>query len=166
MPADDFRKIILARMHELLKPMGFRKTRTLFSADVTDVVLFIHLQASRMSTKDMLKVTVNLGIFSRTVAERLRNTQEPNVYEAHWRYRIGAFLTFPRDKWWEVHSEAEAERCATKITSILAQKALPEMQRAASTESLKALWETGNCTGQNDFLRRQYLDALSGSAPT
>ena len=160
MTADDFRKIILAQMHALLKPMGFRKARTLFSADVNDVVLFVQLQASRMSTKDLLIVTVNVGIFSRTVADRLRNTHEPNIYEAHWRQRIGFFMTIPRDKWWKISNETQANLCASEITSILANRVLPEMQSLASTESLKSLWETGKGSGLTDFQRTQNLQAL------
>lgn len=163
MTADDFRKIILAQMHELLKPMGFRKTRTLFSCAVNDVVLFIQLQASRMSTKDMLKLTVNAGIFSRTVGQRVGNTHEPNIYEAHWRQRIGSFMTIPRNKWWEVSNETQAHLCASEITSVLAKRILPEMQSLASTESLKSLWEAGKGPGLTEFQRTQNLKALSDS---
>jgi hypothetical protein len=161
MPADDFRKTILAEMQSLLKPIGFRKTRTLFSADVNDVVLFVQLQAhSKKSTKDFLVVTVNLGIFSRTVAERAGNTHEPNIYEAHWRQRIGFLMPERADKWWEISNEAEANLCASEITSVLANHALPEMQSLNSTESLKSLWQTGKSPGQTDYQRRQHLEAL------
>ena len=160
MPADEFKKTILAQMQALLKPMGFRKTRTLFSADVNDVVLFVQLQSSSKSTKDFLVVTVNVGIFSRTVAERIGNTREPNINEAHWRQRIGMFMSQRRDKWWEISNEAEAKRCASEITSVLANHALPEMQRLNSTESLKSEWEAGKCHGLTDYLREQYLGVL------
>lgn len=159
----EFRKIILAQMHELLKPMGFRKKGMLFFSDVNDVVLFIQLQASRTSTKDMLKATVNLGIFSRTVAERVGNTHDPNIYEAHWRERIGFFMTLPRDKWWRIHNEAEAKRCASEITNVLANRVLPEMQSLASTERLRSLWEAGKGPGLSNFQRTQNLNALSDS---
>ena len=161
MTAENYRKLILPEMHALLKPLGFRKTRTLFSADVNDVVLFVQLQGhSNKSTKDLLVVTVNLGIFSRTVAEREGNTHEPNFYEAHWRLRIGSFMSVESDRWWEVGNETKAKLCATEITTVLANHALPEMQRLASTESLKELWQTGKSPGQTDFQRRRYLEAL------
>ena len=160
MPADDFRKTILAQMQALLKPMGFRKTRTLFSADVNDVVLFVQLQSSSKSTKDFLVVTVNLGIFSRTVAERVGNTHDPNIYETHWRQRIGMFMSERKDKWWEISNEAEAKLCASEITGVLADQALPEMQRLNSTESLKSEWEAEKCHGLTDYLRKQYLGVL------
>jgi hypothetical protein len=160
MPADDFRKTILAEMQSLLKPMGFRKTRTLFSSTVNDVVLFVQLQASTKSTKDFLVVTVNLGIFSRTVAERAGNTHEPNIHEAHWWQRIGMLMPEGKDKWWETSNEAEATLCASEITSVLANHALPEMQSLNSTDSLKSLWETGKSPGQTEHQRGQHLEAL------
>ena len=163
MAADEFRKIILAQMHELLKPMGFRKKATLFSADVNDVVLFIQLQSSSSSNKDVLKVTVNAGIFSRTVAQRLGNTHEPNIYDAHWWERIGFVLPAQRDKWWTVSNEAGAKLCASEITSLLANHVLPEMQSMASTESLKSLWQAGKARGSGPDGREEYLKALSDS---
>ena len=163
MAADEFRKTILAQMHELLKPMGFRKKGKLFFSNVNDVVLFIQLQGSRSSTKDMLKVTVNAGVFSRTVAERVGNTHDPNIYESHWRARIGFLIPEQRDKWWKVSNEAEATRCASEITSALANYVLPEMQSLASTEKLRSLWEAGKGPGLTDFQRTQNLKALSDS---
>ena len=71
MSAETYKRTILTQLHTLLKPMGFRKKGQYFSMDKNDTVLFVQLQSSSKSTKDRLVVTINLGIFSRTVAERL-----------------------------------------------------------------------------------------------
>ena len=162
MTSNDHRRIVLSHLHAALKPRGFRKTKALFAAERNDTVLFIQLQSSRRTTKDVLVATVNLGIFSRTVAECLGNTRSPNIGDAHWLVRIGYFLPTASDKWWVIQSESEAILCAAEIMSLLIDKALPEMERLNSTESLKALWSTEVSPGLSDNKRKQYLKALSG----
>ena len=164
MNSDTYKQIILAQLHAVLKPRGFRKKQTLFSAERGDAVLFVQLQSSQKSTKDVLIATVNLGIFSRTIAERVGNTHDPNIRESHWRKRIGMFLPESSDKWWEIHSENEANSCATEITSLLTQSVLPEMETLASTENLKSLWREGKSPGIGENQRRQYLQVLDDIA--
>src|SRR5215475_15381823 len=124
--SNQFKRIILAIMGADLKTAGFRKNKALFALQQNDTTLFVQLQSSTTSTKDVLVVTVNLGIFSRSVAESVGNTHAPNIYEAQWRARIGRFL-HGSDKWWEVRSEQEAEVCGLEMTKILIDKVLPEM---------------------------------------
>ena len=166
MNSDTDKPIILAQLHALLKPRGFRKKQALFSAERGDIVLFVQLQSSRQSTKDLLIATVNLGIFSQTIAERVGNTHDPNIHQSHWRKRIGMFFPAGSDKYWEIHSESEANSCATEITSILTQNVLPEMESFASTENLKLLWGEGKSPGIGENQRRQYLQILDDIATT
>ena len=160
MTAQDFKKTVLTHMQEVLKPERFRKKQSLFWLEHDDVVLFVQLQSSRMSTKDYLRATVNLGIFSKTVAEAVGNTHEPNIYEAHWDQRIGQLFPAPHDKWWHIHKDKDAELAGREIAAFMKIKALPVMEGLASTDSLKALWETGRSPGQTDFQRQEYLRAL------
>ena len=160
MSSDTYKQIILTQLHTLLKPIGFRKKQQCFSAEQGDTVLFIQMQSSKKSTKNVLVVTINLGIFSRIVAESVRNTRAPNVYDAHWRARIGSLMPDESDKWWEVQSSDEAHLCGTEITSILTNRALPQMRGLASTDLLKSLWEKGKSPGLTDYQREQYLQAL------
>jgi hypothetical protein len=160
MSANDFRRIILTEIHAVLKPLGFRKKGALFSAERDEVVMFVQLQSSSKSTKDLLVVTVNLGIFSKIVAERLGNTRAPSIVEAHWQERIGFFLATPYDKWWDVHNEDVAFGCASEITNLLTEHALPEIQRLASTANLKSLWESGVSPGVGAYERKQFLHVL------
>lgn len=164
MRAATYKKTILTQLHSLLKPMGFRKKEQCFSAEDGDTVLFVQLQSSSKSTKDVLVVTVNLGIFSRTVADCEGNTRAPNFLDAHWWKRIGLFMPDGNDKWWTIHTQAEADLCGTEITSILVDSALPEMQSLNSTDKLKALWEEGSSPGQTDYVRQRYLEALKRAA--
>jgi uncharacterized protein DUF4304 len=161
MSSDDLKKIILAHMHAALKPLGFRKTRAMFSAEQDDSVLFIQLQSSVKSTKDLLLVTVNLGVFNRKIAASVGNTHAPNILEAHWRRRIGAFMPSRSDKWWDVKSEDEARTCGAEIVSVL-KSVLPEMRNLASTDNLKEKLRAG-ATGLTDYEQKQFLRALEAS---
>ena len=160
MSSDIYKRIILTQLHTLLKPIGFRKKQQCFSAEQGDSALFIQMQSSMKSTKNVLVVTINLGIFSRIIAESVGNTREPNILDAHWRKRIGSFMPDGSDKWWEVQSSDEADSCGGEITRILTNKALPQMQSLASTDRLKSLWEEGKSPGLTDYQRKQYLQAL------
>jgi hypothetical protein len=118
------------------------------------------------STKDVPVVTINVGIFSRTVAQSEGNTHEPNLAEAHWWRRIGHYLPGGSDKWWTIHSQQEADLCAAEIVTILNEEALPEMRSLASTDKLKSLWEEGSSPGVTDYQRQRFLKALERGSST
>jgi len=108
----------------------------------------------------LLIVAINLGIFSRLIAEHVGNTHEPNIHDAHWRVRIDYFTPERSGKWWEIQSEDEANRAASEIVNILLTKALPVMRSLTSSEKLKSLWQTGESPGIGARQREQYLEAL------
>ncbi len=157
----EFKKILLGKMHIALKAAGFRKNGHVFSSQRDDGVLFLQLQSSSKSTRDVLIATVNLGIFSRTLALKIGNTRKPNILAAHWSERLGHFLPDANDKWWEVRSDEQANAVGEEIGEIVRSRALREMCEIASTAGLKALWETGQCPGLTAGQRQQYLRVLN-----
>jgi len=161
MSTPEFKKIVLNRMHQVLKPAGFRKAGSTFSADTNDVVLFVQLQSSSKTTGAKLVATVNLGVFSRTIATRLGNMRKPNILDGQWQERIGLLIEGRRDKWWEISSNDEAMEVGEEIARILLQAALPQFQRISSSNGLKRLWETGKSPGLTEYQRLQYLKALT-----
>ena len=161
MSTPDFRKTVLSRLQVTLKPLGFRKNGSTFSAETNDVVLFVQMQSSSKTTSIKLVATVNLGVFSRTIATRVGNTREPNILDAQWSSRIGSFLPKPHDKWWEITSEAEAIEVGEEIAEVLQEAALPQFATISSTEDLKRLWETGRSPGLTESQRQQFLRALN-----
>ena len=166
MNSNEYKRIILTQMSPHLKPAGFRKTNNLFSAEEAEVVLFIQLQSSLKTTKHFLVATVNLGIFSLKVAERVGNTRAPNILDAHWRERIGRFTQTGSDKWWEIDSEQKAHVSGHEILSVLMNRALPHMRSLASTESLESLWQTGYSPGITDYERQRFIQALDSAQRT
>jgi len=79
-------------------------------------LVFILIFASRKkcSVNHLMIFLCNrdLGIFSRTVAQRIGNTRAPNVLDALVGARIGRFMPTASDYWWEIDSEDDAYRCA------------------------------------------------------
>ena len=161
MSSATYKQIILSQLQALLKPLGFRKKDQCFSIEAGDTILFIQLQSSRKSTKDVLIATINLGIFSLLVAANEGNTRAPNILDAHWRERIGRFMPGGLDKWWTIHNQSEADLCGAEITSILVNRALPHMRSLASEDGLKSLWESGKSPGVTEYQRKQFLQALT-----
>src|SRR5690242_20413715 len=102
----DRKKLAAAPIAELLKPRGFRKSGLNFSATRDEATLLVSLQSSTGSTQDVLKMTCNVAIQLRQLAPRSR----PAVWDAHWRERIGFFMSEPRDFWWTCASDAAAEQ--------------------------------------------------------
>ena len=109
----------------------------------------------------MLVATVNLGIFSSTIATKVGNTRKPNILDAHWRERVGFLLDEPTDKWWEISSEQEAIEATEELSEILRKSALPKFQTLSSSENLKRLWETGEAPGLTEFERQQFLKVMN-----
>jgi hypothetical protein len=161
MDGRDYRRIVLSAMHVVLKPAGFRKKQILFASERNDVVLFVQLQSSSRTTKDLLVVTVNLGIFSKTIAQAVGNTHQPNILEGHWQERIGSFTPKGLDKWWEIHNEQEADSAGLEIAELLTNVTLPKMAALDSTEKLVEFWRSTNNSVLESFLYRKYFQGLA-----
>ena len=110
-----------------------------------------------------LVATVNLGVFSHSIATRVGNTRKPNILDAQWRMRIGFLMSMPRDKWWEISSEKEAIKAGEELAQILRLRALPQFSKISSTEGLKHLWETGRGPGLTEYQRQEFLQLLNDS---
>jgi hypothetical protein len=159
MALEDWKKLVVAPVAQLLKERGFRKSGVNFSARCPGVTLMVGLQSSTSSTQNALKVTCNLGISVHQLAGR----SNASIHDAHWNERIGHFLAEPQDHWWTCGSEAEAISAGNEIASLLEKAALPEMERLASPAAIAALWASGRSPGLTDRRRRELLALLIAS---
>jgi hypothetical protein len=160
MPLDAWKKLAAAPVASLLKPRGFRKAGLVFSASRPGVVLLIALQSSQGSTRESLKITCNLGIWVDQLADERISV---SVWESHWRERIGFFLPEPQDYWWTCTDDESATKAGDEITSLLKQRALPEMESLASPTALANLWSSGCSPGLTEYQRVEYLSKLIAS---
>lgn len=160
MALQDWKKIVAAPVAELLKKQGFRKDGLKFSADRGDAKLLVEFQSSQKTDRNHLVVTVNLAI-------RLEELDhDPSIFRGgpHWRKRIGSFMEKPADYWWACRNDEDAQHAGKSITMLLETAALPEMNRLASTEALKSLWESGQSPGLTKVQRVKYLASLASQA--
>ncbi len=132
---------VLAAMTELLRPLGFRKTGTLFSRAVNDVLHLISLQSSTSSTASSLRATLNIAVWVPALAEA---NQRPDVWSAHWQERIGMLMPEHSDRWWTVTTEQDAQ----------------------SAGALVRLWQSGASPGLTQVQAQRYLHRLNESSRT
>lgn len=151
MSSDTYKQIILTQLNTLSEAYWLSQEAAVFPRNKVIRSCLFKCRAARKSTKDVLVVTISLSIFSRIVAESVGKTRAPNIYDAHWRARIGSLLPDGSDKWWDVQSSDEAHLCGTEITRILTNRELPQMRGLASTDRLKSLWEEGTSPGLTDL---------------
>jgi len=156
MALQDWKKLVAAPTAELLKKRGFRKSGGRFSAERADAVMVVAFQSSQMTDRNHLKVTVNLSI-------RLKGLQDAwsDIGGAHWAQRVGHFMAIPSDHWWTCNSDEEAKRAGEQIAALLERAALPEIERLASAEALRALWASGQSPGLTEKQRTDFLSMLA-----
>src|SRR5690242_20475784 len=142
MDNQEFTKIILGKMHGVLKPSGFRKNgSTFFKECGDDVVLEVNLQKSTSSTRTDLRATVNLRVYSRTLTRAMGYPMDyPADPHRHWEARIGQLMPEQRDRWWTVQTEQTAVQAGEEIAEALSCFGLPALDAVSSTEKLRALW--------------------------
>ena len=149
----------------MLRPAGFRRRGSRFLRDVGDVVHLVQLQSSTQSTAAALRMTANLGVFSPVVDRALGGTiAEPTEPDCHWRERLGFLTPANSDVWWTVRESKNAAAVADELKRDLAQGGLPTLDRLASTQALRVLWESGAAPGLIDYERKRYLAALATRA--
>src|SRR5262245_1071001 len=162
----DLVKVVLEAIKETPRPLGFKKKGSTFVADRGDVLQVINLQKSTSSTADTRIVTINLGIYSKTLAGRLETASSvTSVWDCHWRERLGFLGPEPMDKWWTMQSEADAHKAGQEMIGLLTERGLPLLDGLRTTEQLRVLWATGNSPGITETMRDQYLSILSGPSP-
>jgi hypothetical protein len=157
MASKEFKKIIIDKLNDRLKPIGFKKSGSIFTKVTADMTYFISVQSSRDSTSQTLKTTLNLEIASLTISNN-EDTSLPMKYRTHWRKRIGFLLDKPIDKWWTINNNNEAQDAAEEIIGIVENKALIEFERLNTTEDLVELWRSGKCPGLTERQRQWYLE--------
>ena len=165
MPAKDYEEKILTSMLSVLYPFGYSKQRALFVKQLSDdVVQMIQLQKSQASTKEHLRVTVNVGVLSLPLAKRLGyHEQKPQIPLCHWRVRLGHLMPMKQDRWWEVKESSDAEEVGREIADLLTNYAIPSVEEVNTTEKLRSLWESDRCPGLTDFQRIEYLTLLQNN---
>jgi hypothetical protein len=156
-----WRRSLLARLSDALRPKGFRRKGSTFTRDKPDVVHILNLQSSTKSTQDLLVVTINVAVYSRALEEKGACDGPAGVWTAHWSERIGCYTPLRQDVWWEICNADDCERAADDLVQLTMEKAIPQLDELATTEALVALWRSGRSPGLTKGQRDRYLALLT-----
>ena len=160
MTSKDFKRIILHKLTDILKPKQFRKAGNTFQYSNGELVYFINLQISQSSSADILRVTVNIEIASFSLS-KLEDTSIPEKDRRHFINRIGNYLDHSHDKWWTIQNINEANASAEQIAEIIVSKILPEFNRIRTTNDLADLWRKHISPGLTEKQRKEYLSLIN-----
>ena len=152
-----WKSLIAAPISGLLKQREFRKSGLKFSSVRPEATLLVRLQSSVGTTREVLRITCNLGI----VLHALGSRDNHEVRDGHWRERIGYFMPEPRDHWWVCSTDDTARTAGREMAALLESQALPEMERLASRAAMIALWTSGRSPGLTEYQCSQYLQRLA-----
>lgn len=162
MKTDSRERILSERVYSVLRPRAFKRKGSYFFCAQADVMILVQLQKSVSSTSESIRVTVNLGVFSKTVARKLGIAIEhPTFPDCHWKSRIGFLSSEKKDKWWEINSENDAQRVGDEIASLIASNGLSALGTVDSTEKLRDFWARGGYGGLSETEREDYFKAAS-----
>lgn len=152
---------IKSRIKSLLQPHGFRQRGNNWYALRNDTLLLIQLQKSVDNTRNRQALTVNLGVYSQTLAGIMGDTAGcSTATDCHWYLRLGRVLPEPSDEWWEVISDEDAALIGDDIAQALEAYGLPALEQVSSTDRLIELWQQGRSPGVTALQRAKYLAAL------
>ncbi len=157
MAATEYKKAILTALAEMLGPVGFRQSGSVFTRSRKDIVHLLSLQSSAETTASSLRVTANLAIWVESLAgERTK----PDVSASQWRQRIGFLLPVRQDHWWIARSDSEARDAAAEIRDAITKYGLPALDAISSTADLATLWESNRSPGLTAIQAQRYLACL------
>jgi len=153
----DYRKIVTDEIKSLLKPYGFTKKGNVFLLKNGDITYYVDTQSSLGSTKDSLKLTVNVRLTSEQLAW-LSGTSMAEDKQDHHVQRIGQYYPGHPDKWWVIQNEREASQASNEITHLLASAVLPaifRIRRLVKLNSTLSQWIDAVDDYSLEQLRRQ-----------
>jgi hypothetical protein len=152
-----WKSLVAAPISGLLKQREFRKSGLKFSSIRPEATLLVGLQSGAGTTQEGLRITCNLGI----VLHALGSRDNHDIWDSHWRERIGYFMPEPRDHWWVCSTDDTAMTAGREMAALLESQALPEMERLASRAAMIALWTSGRSPGLTEYQCSQYLQRLA-----
>ena len=156
-----WKSLIAAPISGLPKQREFRKSGLKFSSVRPEATLLVRLQSSVGTTREVLRITCNLAI----VLHALGSRDNHDIWDSHWRERIGYFMPETRDHWWVCSTDDTARTAGREMAALLESQALPEMERLASRAAMVALWTSGRSPGLTEYQCAQYLRKLAQDRP-
>ena len=106
-------KDLLKRVHEQLKPSGYKKDGANFRLFQEDgLCKIINFQRSKWNTKETIEFTINLGIYFEK--ETIIQNKKFKEYDCQIRRRI-----FEQDKWWLIDINCDYNKTREDVINSL-----------------------------------------------
>lgn len=162
-PSDAYARRVLREMELSLRPVHFRRRRASFCREHPDILHLIGFQRSQNSTRDRLIFSINIGVFSKLLAEKVGGPESPSsTWDCHWESRLGFLMPEETDRWWECSTDHDAEASAGEVIAAIADYALPLLEAIKSNDDMRRALESGQLSGLTITERKMYLDVLTG----
>jgi len=159
---DIFEELIKA-LTPILKPMGFSKKGNSFYLEAGKNYGVVNFQKSRESTKDVVKFTINFGIYSDVLGQLqygFNSTAKPEVERCHWQARVGIFMPGIPDYWWNVSTSGNLSGITSNVMGTVQSIMVPEINKRLSDDGLINSWMNESYAGTTEIGRFKYLTTL------
>jgi hypothetical protein len=131
-------------------------------SDRGEALVIVRPQRSTRSTRDVLLVTVNVGVVSKVLFEAQTGVEalsDARLEDSHWTTRIRQ-PAVTDGEWWRVALREESELTMHAMVEAVAHEAIPSALAVASDHALRDLWLTGRSPGLTDVQRLSGLIRL------
>lgn len=133
-------KLLIIEVNRELKAIGFTKKGDTFYTYKNNNWGLINFQKSKISTREMISFTINMGICSsalrKTVDYYPEKGTKPEIESCHWNARIGSFMKGRPDFWWSISASSLLDNVIKDVLTSIKSIALPAIEERISDESL------------------------------
>ena len=157
-----FKEIITA-LNPFFKQNGFTKKGNTYYLEVNKNYGLVNFQKSRESTKDLIKFTINFGIYSNFLGQLeydYNNLLKPEFDQCQWQARVGTFMSGSDDYWWSVNLSDDLNNVTNNVMDIVRNNIMPEMYKRLSDDGLINCWMNETFAGTTEIGRFKYLTTL------
>ncbi|MCE6987454.1 DUF4304 domain-containing protein [Dyadobacter sp. CY323] len=157
-----FKELIKA-LTPILKPMGFSKKENSFYLEAGKNYGVVNFQKSRESTNEVVKFTINFGIYSDVLGKLqydYNSSAKPEVEQCHWEARVGSFMPGSPDYWWNVSTSDNLSGITSNVKETVQSIIVPEINKRLSDEGLINGWMNESYAGTTEIGRFKYLTTL------
>lgn len=159
----DIFKELIKSLTPTLKSMGFSKKGNTFYLEEGKNYGIVNFQKSRESTKDVVKFTINFGIYSDVLGQLqygYNSSTKPEVEQCHWEARVGSFMPGSPNFWWNASTSDNLSDIASDVMETVQSIVMPEINKRLSDEGLINNWINEGYAGTTEIGRFKYLTKL------
>jgi hypothetical protein len=151
-----------------LKPIligaGFAKKGESFFRKTAHFWQVINWQTSQDAIAGKYKFTVNIGLHDLRLSKLLgEEEQRPDVWDCHYRIRLGQLLPEKGEKWWIVPDGSLDQSVIDEFDSMIRDIVIPFFDGFDSAESLLSIWKSGPSPGQTNVMRERFISLLDAA---